>query len=68
MLEVKPSEVTIRDGRSVNIRAKVRVPKNTPTGLYEGMIIVQGIEETVIPVIVHVASDIYVRVRWHTPI
>jgi len=60
MLTVTPSLVTIPPGGSVTVEAKVTVPEDTPYGLYEGIMQVGGsyrTEETVVPVIVHVASD-----------
>jgi subtilisin family serine protease len=68
MLTVKPSFVVIPPGKSVTVEAKVTVPKGTPYGLYEGMIDITQYgmyrgsyrietEETVVPVIVNVASS-----------
>jgi len=48
---------SVPNGASVAIGAVLHVPKNTPPGLYEGTINLNyGTYETVIPVVVHVAS------------
>jgi len=53
-----PSTAYVPNGMSVDINAVLKVPKNTPPGLYEGTINLNyGTYETVIPVIVHVAPD-----------
>jgi len=52
-----PSTAHVPNGKSVAITAILKVPKNTPPGLYEGTINLNyGTYETVIPVVVHVAS------------
>jgi len=56
MLRLEKTKIDVPNGKSVGVGAEVRVPKNTPVGLYEGTINVDdGTKVTVIPVVVNVA-------------
>jgi len=56
-LKVTPETARVPNGGSVNIAAVLNLPKKTPLGLYEGTINLNyGTYESVIPVVVNVAS------------